>query len=93
MSAAAPLIDQVAVKDTELLDWFETEVIACNSHPMGWAIMWAAEDNEPATPDTVLFKTDSFREALAQAKARQEAEIEASRVPLRLDHAEGAGSE
>jgi hypothetical protein len=69
------LIDQVAVKDTELLDWQEKEVIAITAHPEGWEILWAGEDNEPATKDPVLFKTESMREALAMAKERQEAEI------------------
>lgn len=69
------LIDQVAVKDTELLDWQEKEVIAITAHPDGWEILWAGEDNEPATKDPVLFKTESMREALAQAMERQAAEI------------------
>jgi hypothetical protein len=75
MSAAPALIDQVAVKDTDLLDWAETEVSSITAHPLGWEIIWAGEDNAPAVLDPVLFETDSIREALAQAKARQEAEI------------------
>jgi len=74
MSDAA-LIDQVETKDTELLDWQETEVISITAHPLGWEILWAGEDNEPATKDPVLFKTQSMREALAQAMERQAAEI------------------
>ena len=71
----APLIDQIETKDTELLDWQETEVISITAHPLGWEILWAGEDNEPATKDPVLFKTQSMREALAQAMERQAAEI------------------
>lgn len=69
------LIDQVKAKDTELLDWQETEVISITAHPLGWELLWAGEDNEPATKDPVLFKTESMREALAQAMERQAAEI------------------
>lgn len=84
----APLIDQVAVKDTELLDWQETEVISITAHPLGWEILWAGEDNEPATKDPVLFKTESMREALAMAKERQADEIAltaAERVSIHPD--------
>lgn len=72
------LIDQVKAKDTELLDWQETEVISITAHPLGWEIIWAGEDNEPATKDPVLFQTESMREALAQAMERQAAEIAAA---------------
>lgn len=94
MSEAADIRDRVAVKDTELLDWAETDVISIGSHPSGWEIWWAGPDNEPATPDAVLFKTLSIRDALAQAKARQSRQ-EADRemagavlgVPERVDDA------
>ncbi len=76
MTHLPALIDQVEAKDTELLDWAETEVISIAAHPFGWEIMWAGEDNEPAQSDPVLFRTESIREALAQAKARQEAEMQ-----------------
>lgn len=66
----APLIELVKAKDTELLDWAETEVIALTAHPRGWEIMWAAEDNEPATEEPVLFQTRSLREALAMSMER-----------------------
>lgn len=72
------LIHQVAIKDTELLDWVETEVIALNQHPKGWEIWYRAEDNEPATPDPVFYETRSFREACARAKADQESAIAAA---------------
>lgn len=77
MSEAIEIRDRVTLKDTELLDWQETEVISITAHPLGWEIWYAAEDNEPATEEPVLFETECLREALAQAKARQEAEIQA----------------
>jgi hypothetical protein len=78
MSEGIDIRERVAAKDTELLDWAETEVIGLTAHPFGWEIWYAGEDNEPATPDPVLYQTESMREALAMAKARQEAEIELS---------------
>lgn len=57
----------VAAKDTEILDWAETEVISIGAHPHGWEILYAGADGEPATEDGVLFEADGLREALALA--------------------------
>ena len=70
--------EQVAAKDTELLDWAETDVIALTAQAMGWEIVWAGEDNEPAHMDPILIEGSCLREVLAIAKARQEAEIAAA---------------
>lgn len=71
MSEAVELRDQVAAKDTELIDWVETDVIACNQHPLGWEIWYTGADKEPATPEAVLFQTECIREAWAMAREQQ----------------------
>jgi hypothetical protein len=65
----------VAQKTDELVDWVETDVIAQNQHPFGWEIWYEGADGEPATPEPVLFESESLREAWAMAKAQQEAEL------------------
>lgn len=65
----------VAAKDSELLDWMETDVIAITTHPLGWEILWTDDLNEQAHPDPVLIEGKSFREVLAIAKERQAAEV------------------
>lgn len=60
-------IDGVKAKDTQILDWAETEVISIGAHPYGWEILYAGADGEPATEDGVLFKAEGLREALALA--------------------------
>jgi len=76
------MMDRVAAKDTELLDWAETEVIALTGQANGWEIVWAGEDNEPAHMDPILIEGSSLREVLAIAKERQASEIEFGAIPV-----------
>jgi len=69
MSAAAA----VAAKDTQLLDWAETEVISISAHPLGWEVLYAGADGEPAVEDAKLFEVETIREALATAWEEQKA--------------------
>lgn len=71
MSTLTAIQAAVAQADTQLLDWFQSDVIACNQLENGWEIWFRGLDNEPATEEPLLFKTQSFREAIAQAKERQ----------------------
>lgn len=66
------LAARVALKTDELVDWVETDVITQTQHPYGWEIWFTGADDEPATPEAVLYRTDSLREAWAMAKADQE---------------------
>lgn len=63
MSTAAA----VAAKDSELLDWADTELISTSAHPLGWEVLYAGADGEPATEDAKLFEVDTIREAIAAA--------------------------
>lgn len=58
--------------DRELLDWIEEEVIACRSAVMGWWIQYEGVCGLPATEMPEWFPTPHLRDALAQAKAKQE---------------------
>lgn len=71
MGSLTPTQAAVAAVDTQLLDWFQAEVIACNQLENGWEIWFRGLDNEPATPNPLLLETTSFREAIAQAKEKQ----------------------
>lgn len=72
MSEGIELAARVALKTDELVDWVETDVITKSQHAMGLEIWFTGADDEPATPEAVLYRTDSLREAWALAKADQE---------------------
>ena len=97
MSEGIELAARVALKTDELVDWVETDVITCTQHPMGWEIWFRDEDDEPATLEPRLYRTDSLREAWAMAKADQEKvmageEMSSDQVPA-ADQAHDADAE